>query len=409
MTTINLVTMQDGNKARVNQVIILLVALVLFYLYPTLSVLLLCIASPVFNKRTIAFISLFVVLYASVFFATLDPFSDIAEYLNVYNRINDIEMLNFHKFGYGLEVFYFLFMRLVYNISNGSEIIFLFSSYFLMMSLLFYVCFKINSRLSLVIFASVFFSYGFIQSASYLIRQIYSVLFVFLFIMSTSKMKYSFLVMAFLSHLSSFLLYISSVFSVSKHKIVICVVSAIFVGMVFLMTPAWDLLIIKISKIKNYHELNIRQFLIYLFFVLYVFCVNLIFVGEANKDNIAKSLMGIAIFSLLTLVIFKSVPSLPNRLALAMLSFPSLFLYPYLSSHTIKLKNKYMVLMSFIVIGATPYGYAMWNIEKENNNMTFLNNKPISSNFHDLYMVINEKMTQPLHYINCGNKACDHK
>ncbi|OBU24851.1 hypothetical protein [Photobacterium aquimaris] len=131
--------------------------MLLFCLSPLLGVAAICIFSPFLSQLERNIASVVVVFFSILFYATLQPFGDLAEYLHVYNNINNIDIFHYTRFGKGIEFFILVIMKVVYFLAEDNQFAFLITVYTLIFTLLIFVCKKMTKDFYLLLFFCVFF------------------------------------------------------------------------------------------------------------------------------------------------------------------------------------------------------------------------------------------------------------
>ena len=380
--------------------------MLLFCLSPLLGVAAICIFSPFLSQLERNIASVVVVFFSILFYATLQPFSDLAEYLHVYNNINNINIFHYTRFGKGIEFFILVIMKIVYFITNGDQFAFLVSIYLIIFSLLITICKKMDDEFYLLLFFCVFFSYGFVQTNSYVLRQIISILFILMMIVEWNKKSIIYGVLSIISHTSAIIaIGLFFITSIKKRKKLILVIIPIFilVNIIFYNIGMFSYVFDRIIRVDNkFSSLQTSQIIIYNSQVITAFGLLYFFRHNLNRSNNSFFLMTFGVLNFFLFWVVIDIPAMSNRLALFMCAFSGLLLYPILSGK-IDFKNKYKVLIIMISVNLLPVLYVFYNVEMHNNLFNFMDFSPISSNIFDFIELISKRLTEELPYLTQGN------
>lgn len=166
--------------------------------------------SPLARRLSLIFVATTII----VFFATQKPFSDIAEYMSIYNGIYDgsVEVFNYPRFGKGLEFMFLAFMKFVGYITGANEQALLLVSYCLIVALLTSITKDIDNKFRVMLLGLFFLNLGFIEVTSYFLRQIISTLIFLYAIKSTTRYRWALFWLAF-----SFIFLLLLIFSSILH------------------------------------------------------------------------------------------------------------------------------------------------------------------------------------------------
>ncbi|PSU04883.1 hypothetical protein C0W81_09120 [Photobacterium aquimaris] len=380
--------------------------MLLFCLSPLLGVAAICIFSPFLSQLERNIASVVVVFFSILFYATLQPFGDLAEYLHVYNNINNIDIFHYTRFGKGIEFFILVIMKVVYFLAEDNQFAFLITVYTLIFTLLIFVCKKMTKDFYLLLFFSVFFSYGFVQANSYFIRQILSMLFVFMLIVEWNKKSIVYGFLSIISHTSAImpigLMFIKYINQFKKALYVI--IPALIVGLLLLYHIGfYDYIFSKlISANIKFSTLKTSQIIIYNSQFVFIFYLLYVYRNKLNKEANSIFLITFGLFSFALFWGFINIPAMSNRFALFMCAFPGLLLYPLLSGD-INFKSKYLILISIVSINLIPALYLIYNVALMGSNLNFLGFKLIQSDIFDLLTLIVNRITEELPYLTQGN------
>ncbi|HHH3795924.1 TPA: EpsG family protein, partial [Enterobacter hormaechei subsp. steigerwaltii] len=183
---------ENLNPDIIRKLVIFCLPLSIFALfcYPLMFLVVISLISPLLTGVTRRFYYFALMIFIVAFFASLKPFGDLAEYLNVYKDLNAnmLEVFGYSRFGNGLEFMFLLFMKFIGSISNGNEQFFLVATYTLIIICLSNLIKDIDSRYQLLILGLFFFNLGFVEVSSYFLRQVLSIL-VFLNAINKSRFK----------------------------------------------------------------------------------------------------------------------------------------------------------------------------------------------------------------------------
>ena len=387
-------------------VFVFILFLVFFSLSPLLGVAAICVFSPFFSKLELKIASIVIIIFSVLFYATLQPFGDLSEYLHIYNKINTIDIFHYTRFGKGIEFFILILMKVVYFITQGNQFAFLVSIYALIFTLLMIVCKKMTNEFYLLLFFCIFFSYGFVQANSYFIRQMISMLFVFMMIVEFNKKSIIYGFLSIISHTSAVIpISLIVIINAKRFKKVLYLITPIlFIGLLTAYELGFYHYIISklINSNVSFSKLNISQIIIYNSQIVIIFFLLYMFRHKINKEKNSLFLIFFGVISFLLFWVFINIPAMSNRFALFMCAFPGLLLYPILSSN-INFKLKYVILISIVLINLVPALYLFYNVTLLGSDLNFMSFKPIRSNIFDLIILIANRLTEELPYLTQGN------
>lgn len=390
-------------------VLILISSIMLLFYSPLLFFLCIAIISPSIEEPLRVLIKPIVLVIAITFFSSLKPFADLAEYLSIYHQLGDgsISVFSYQRFGFGFEFVYLLFMKIISIISNVNDQVLLISTY----SLIFILICKISSvaekRFSILFFGLFFFSLGFVETASYFIRQILSITFFFYgLIYCKSKTARAFLfLLSLFSHLSAIIniaIYIGYSLSKNNRKWMwVFAFSAVGVAAIIGMTPFFDVAIQKMNDTalnSNFSTMPIAYILLTTVNVMFILGVNY---GCKIKGGIFSFIFLKEVFLFYLLLPY---PALSNRVSMIIFSFYPVFLFPLLSNVNVSVRKKNSILLLMLIINLPPYLYAMKNISSSGNLYTFYQNRPFTESLYGVFSYFDEAITNGVKYINDGNK-----
>lgn len=361
-----------------------------FY-YPLPSILLLAFVSPLLPRQFNRLCVPVAVLFLTVFYSSITPVNDWVEYLKVYHGIQygEISPLHHENFGGGLEIGYPLFMLIVGTLSGYNDYALFFSSY----ALIFWLVNKFTEDLdpkfrpSFIIFACL--GITFLIAASYVIRQIVSILLFLIAIQSGSRRNMCalfFLSAAF--HISSIInigVYLGYAFfgnpRISKQYKLLSII--------LLITPLALFLTKSLSyvgeKFQNIQQFEVNQNTLATSHILLVI-LNTILIGLALKKKIQSHnfLLLLLIKECLVFFTLLPFPTLSFRLGLIIYAFPFFFFKDFLNNHEKKDSIKYFIYYLMIFINFLPSIYALHLSSQELNSLNFFNSQAFSSNIIDI-------------------------
>lgn len=385
---------------------ILILLLLLFCFNPLLGMAPICIYSPFLVKFEQKIASIVIIIFSILFYATLQPFSDLAEYLHVYNNINSINIFHYTRFGRGIEFFILIIMKVVHFITRGDQFSFLVAIYSIIFILLMTICKKIADEFYLLLFFCIFFSYGFIQTNAYVLRQILSLLFILMMILAWNKKSIIFGFLSIISHTSAVIaigLFVLIYIRKFKKLIYLIVPTSILTVFIAYKIGMFSYVIDRLISVdNNFSILSISQIAIYNSQIGIVFCLLYLFRNKINLSDKSVFLILFGILNFFLFWVFINIPAMSNRFALFMCAFSSILLYPILNSK-INFTYKYKALMVVILVNLIPTLYIFYNVEMANNLFSFMNYSPIRSNIFDFITLLANRLTENLPYLTQGN------
>nr|WP_195761723.1 EpsG family protein [Pantoea sp. 201603H] len=407
----------DKNKFyNFSNLLYLTAGLVLIFLSPLFFLIFVGILSPVFDARFRYLFSIPVLIVAISFYASLQPFSDLAEYMNVYHQVNNglIDIFAYPRFGYGVEILILVIMKCVGYLSNGNDQALLVAIYGIIFSYIFLICRKINSRFGLMLFCTVFLSLGFMESLSYFLRQNLSVvLFLYgVFCVKNRKSRWVYFCLSFMSHISAIVnigVYlfaktygkkIDNVQRIIKALVLFLLIAGILVVFLY-FSPVGKLLFDKTLNVISNSQYSLLPLPYVMVTTVNLFII-LFFIRKIEQRNIV-------VYFLLIKEIFMfyftlPFPAVPNRLGMILFSYPAVFLFVIYASEQSR-KVLYCKNVVFLLVNLVPFLYAMSVIERKGNDYTFFNNKPITSNIYQIGDYFSHSLLEGIHYLNNGNNS----
>lgn len=397
------------NKLVVVVILMFISSTILLFYSPLLFFLFIAIISPSIGEQLRVLIKPIILIIAITFFSSLKPFADLAEYLSIYHQLGDgnISAFSYQRFGFGFEFVYLLFMKIIGIISNENDQVLIIFTYSLIFILIFKISSAIGKRFSILFFGLFFFSLGFVETASYFIRQILSITFFFYgLICCKSKTAKAFLFfLSLFSHLSAIVnisLYIGyCLLRHNKSGPRIFAFSAIGLVAIIALAPFFDIAIQKMNDTasnSNFSTLPIAYILLTTINVIFIFVVNY---RAKIKGGVFSFIFLKEIFLFYVLLPY---PAMSNRVSMIIFSFYPVFLFPLLSNANITIRKKNTILLLIMIINLPPYLYAMKNISASGNSYTFYQNKPFTQSLYGVFSYFDETVRNGVKYINEGNK-----
>lgn len=382
----------------------------LFY-YPLMFLVVISLISPLLTGVTRRFYYFVLMFFIVAFFASLKPFGDLAEYLNVYKDLNAnmLEVFGYTRFGNGLEFMFLLFMKVIGSISNGNEQFFLIATYTLIVVCLSDLIKGIDSRYQLLILGLFFFNLGFVEVSSYFLRQVLSIL---IFLNATNKStfkKWLLFIIAVTFHVSAVInvvIYLLALLLKDK-KISFVVVflafataALIFFGLLY-VTPLYDIVVTKFLSVSENDKFSTLP----LNYIIMTLANIVIILVTTRKGSIYTNFEKLLFFKECFLfLILLSLPALSNRLGMIIFGFYPYFLLANFRRHSINLDTReYFLIGAIFVINLLPFLYLMYNVSMGNNMFSFLEGKPLTANLYNIINYFTETFEKGVQYINEGN------
>jgi len=397
-----------------NNISYCLISLVLMFFSPLLFVFFVSLFSPFVSRNILALFSPFVLVFAILFYSSLQPFSDLAEYMNVYHQVynGDINIFDYERFGYGFEVIILIIMKITAYVSSGNDQFFIFTVYTIILSYIYMISLCINRKFHLLIFLSIFSSLGFVESLSYFLRQNLSVVFFLYGLLCTKrkKVRYFYFFLSFTSHISALINILVYVFAVNYKKRVntpqraIKVFVVALILMVLAVSSVFFLPYGKVLYDKAIYVINNSQYSILPLPYILITLANMIFV--VLFSTVYRQVNTIVYYLMIKEIVFFLItiplPAVPNRLGMIIFSYASIFLFSmyYLNISSIK---KYLIILSFITINSIPFIYSMYIVSGHGNDFTFFVNKPFNITLLELVEYFSDSISNGVKYIDNGN------
>ncbi|EPD2288577.1 O38 family O-antigen polymerase, partial [Escherichia coli] len=259
----NIYKNSNENSLSNNNCIVYFIPLLLLatFFFPLVVLIFIGALSPLLHPVLRNFYFYALLVFIIIFFSTLKPFGDIAEYLHVYHELNYnlIDVFGYSRFGDGLEFMFLAIMKFIGYISGGNDEVFLLSTYFLIVFFLSKILKDVDKKYKLFLLSLFFFNLGFIEVTSYFLRQVLSVV-VFLYaINERSFKKYIFFLLSVFFHMSAvvnvFIYAVYMIFGSKKYsyaKIVFSIlIGLLVVFFVVYNTPIYSVLLSKFTSVSG--------------------------------------------------------------------------------------------------------------------------------------------------------------
>lgn len=409
----NKITYEDAlfrNKANAYY---LMSGVIVFFASPLLFFIIIGLTSPFFYKVARDFLGPLLLIVSITFYSTLKPFSDLAEYLNVYHQVNDgsIDIFSYSRFGYGLECLTLIIMKVVGFLSGNNDQAFLLSIYTIIFTYIYLICKSINNKYSVFFFCIIFLSLGMLESLSYFLRQNLSVvMFLYgLLCARSKKIRWLYFLLSFTSHISGAINVAIYLFSKAYKKkinnvnrmvklILILIISLICLIALLQFTSFGQVLLDKAKYVINKGQYSTLP-LPYILLTTVNLILLMLFLSRYKEDNIVMYylLLKEAVLFYLTL----PFPAVPNRLGMILFSYSAIFLYSNLKST--ETKRKIISVFAISMINIMGFIYSMYNVTLHNNNFTFYENSPFTYNIYNVVNYIYDACSQGVVYIDSGN------
>lgn len=328
-----------------------LLLVTLFSIYPLLTLPIIAIISPLANKSTRLFLSIISVSFFIMFYSSVIPFSDIAEYITVYRGINEIDILGFGRFGGGVEVCILFLMRIVYLLSNGNEYAFLLTYFSLIQLLLFIFCLRVNARLACLYFITFNLSYSFYSFNAYFLRSMLAAVILLNAFLFINKKRYILYVLAITSHVSSVLFiglweYLKDRNKKIKFLVVTILLTLVTLCFIFLRDRIEYYLFKSSGNSMGY----VQAITILLNFFL---CFIILWYSSIKTEvDVRKVYFLLIMFLFLAFITYKVPQNFGIRISLFLYALSPFFIYPLLRSEKVTLNNKILSLYLILSINA---------------------------------------------------------
>jgi len=392
----------------------LVLSLILLFLSPLIFILFFCFISPFVDSRLRILFSPLILLCAVTFYATLQPFSDLAEYMNVYHQINNgtIDIFNYQRFGHGVEILILLIMKATGWLFSNNDQMFLITVYFIIFSVIYATCIKVNRRYHLALFGSLFFTLGFIESLSYVLRQNLSlVIFIYaVYATRNSKVRFLLFLLSFTAHISGIIniavyyfavLYKKKIAGIqSVFKIMIMV---LFIGLALLafvkFTPLGESLLQKSNSVVNNSRFSVMPLSYVVLTAINALALLYLISKSKGIDTVTYYLF---LKEVLIFFLLLPFPTVSNRLGIIIFSYSSVFIF-YFFKNPANNSIAYKRIAVLLVINILPFMYSMSVVSSNGNDYTFYNNQPITYNLFQVIDELSDRVQHGVVYLDNGN------
>ncbi|HBI6860834.1 TPA: EpsG family protein [Enterobacter cloacae] len=381
------------------------------FCYPLMFLVAISLISPLLTGVTRKLYYFVLMIFIVIFFASLKPFGDLAEYLNIYKDLNAnlLDVFGYSRFGNGLEFMFLLFMKVIGSISNGNEQFFLVATYALIVICLSNLIKGIDSRYKLLILGLFFFNLGFMEVSSYFLRQVLSILIFLNAINKRTYKKWLLFIIAVTFHVSAVIniaIYLLAVLLKGRKISFIAVfLSFSFAGLIFFgllyVTPLYDFVVTKFLSVSENDKFSTLP----LNYIIMTLANIVIILVATRKGSIYNNFEKLLFFKECFLfLILLSLPALSNRLGMIIFGFYPYFLLAYFKRRSININTReYVFFGSIFVINLLPFLYLMYNVSMGNNMFTFLEGKPLTANIYNIIEYFTDTFMKGVQYINEGN------
>lgn len=389
-----------------------------WFFFPVLSILFFAILSSHVKQKILNVVFGFMVLIsATVFYSSLQPFSDLAEYLYIYNDVgfDNISIFQYERFGGGLEWIILVIMKVVHILSGGDQQIFLMVYYVIFFTLLMVLCNKIAGDLFILMFACLFFTLGFVESVSYILRQNMSVIFFLMGCLSFSSCnRVLFWLLGFFSHIA--IIFQIVIYEIFKRgwgyqSICVLIVFLMILPVLFLLLPSFsEVFFMKYDSVVQIDKFNkIKGSYLLLTLLNSVFVIISFYLSRRERYSQFLSeryfgFLSVFVFNLLILGMYFDVPTIPNRMCVLLFSFLPFFFCPLLMNKLVSSKVKITILSFYLLINIFPFFYSMYNVTSGRNSYTFLNRKPLTNDIFSATIDVFGRIGQELQFVDQGNE-----
>jgi hypothetical protein len=342
------------------------------------------------------------------------PFSDISEYLTVFDEIKSIEIGSYSRFGAGIEFTLLLLMKFSNFLVPNNQFFFLIMTYTCIQVCVFFISYKMHKSLYLLIYLTFNISIGFLEFNSILLRNSLASVFFILGFLCVGKSKILFYLFSLFSHLS-ISLYLGVVFvkryfrfNVIGLSVLIILISFFLVGFSF---SAFEYIFVKVSLAITTEYPSQKLGYIFLtgvnlLIIFYSIMKTLRLNKQQNKSiDEFKSILWLLFVSAILFFGTSFNINLSTRLGFLCFSYMAFFFQPFLNSIFISKHQKVFVVTIYLLINCIPFLYSMWNVSHGMNQFTFLNQQPVTYSYTKLLAdSINKFSRDSLPSKDSGNK-----
>ncbi|MCS3601275.1 hypothetical protein M2371_000461 [Buttiauxella sp. BIGb0471] len=354
---------------------------ILFSLYPLLMLPIIAVISPFANKSIRLFLSIISVSFFIMFYSSIIPFSDIAEYITVYRGINETDILGFGRFGGGIEICILFLMRIVYLFSNGNEYAFLLIYFSLIQLLLFTFCLRVNSRLACLYFITFNLSYSFYSFNVYFLRSMLAAVILLNAFLYVNKKRYLLYFLAITSHASSVLFIGLWEYLKDRNKKI-----KFAAGTILLSLVAFCIIFLR-DRIEYYLFKSSGNSMGYVqamtFFVNFLLCFIILWYSNIKTEvEVRKVFFLLIVFLFLAAITYNVPQSFGIRISLFLYALSPFFIYPLLRSEKVTLNNKILSLYTILSINT----FLLFTVLFKGDEISFyMFNSPFDENLLDIF------------------------
>ena len=392
----------------------LVMSLLLLFLSPLLFILFFCFVSPFIDSRLRLLFSPLIPLCAVTFYASLQPFSDLAEYMHVYHQVVDgtIDIFNYERFGHGAEFLILIIMKVTGWVFSNNDQMFLITVYFSIFVIIYATCIKVNHRYHLALFGLLFFTLGFVESLSYFLRQNLSlVIFIYaVYAVRNSKIRFILFLFSFTAHISGIIniavyyfavIYkkkIAGIQGVFKILLVVLMVSmALFAFVKF--TALGDSLLLKTNAVVNNTSFSLMPLTYVALATINTLAILYLISKSKGIDTVTYYLF---LKEVLLFFLLLPLPAVSNRLGMILFSYCAVFMF-YFFKNPANNKIAYKRVALLLAINLLPFMYSMSVISAKGNDYTFYNNQPLTYNLFQVVSELSERVEHGVVYLDNGN------
>lgn len=354
---------------------------ILFTAYPLLTLPIIAIVSPFASKSIRILLCIMSVSFFIMFYSSIIPFSDIAEYITVYRGINETDILGFGRFGGGIEVGILFLMRIVYLLSNGNEYAFLLTYFSLIQLLLFTFCVRVNTRLACLYFITLNLSYSFYSFNAYFLRSMLAAVILLNAFLFLNRKRYVLYALAIISHISSVLFIGLWEFTKNRNKnIKLVVVTILLTSVALCIFFLRDRIEYYLFKSSGNSMGYVQAITILLNFFL---CLIILWYSSIKTEiEVRKIILLLVVFLFLAAITYNIPQSFGIRISLFLYALSPFFIYPLLQSEKVTFSNKVLSLYLILIINA----FLLFVILSKGDEISiYMFDRPFSTNLLEIF------------------------
>ncbi|MGK0270520.1 MAG: hypothetical protein ACI88H_001166 [Cocleimonas sp.] len=363
----------------------------------------------VINKSISFFFNLFALFFFVIFYSSIDVYSDLSEYIHIFNNIESIGIFSYSRFGGGIEFIILIIAYISNFLSPNNDFLFLFIVYFIIQLNLMLASYSVCRKLSLLIYLSFNLSLMFIQYEVYFLRSSLGISFIILGLSMTSRIRYFFYLTSFFCHISN-VLFISIITFSEKlrfnfRSFAILVVMFLFAIYIIQYLNLYSYVLARISFDLS-SGIPIKSSILTIVFInmMLVLYVKFYFRSRVQGGKLNRPISFLLVYSIFSLFLFNGDYIYLLRLSPFIVSFHIIFIFPFLKSEIIPIKTKVSLLSMFLLFNFLAYIYTISLIENNLHQISVMNNSPLSGTFYNLYSVVLDKFSSgDVVILNDGN------